>query len=169
MPDGQPEIISGSKKLMVGRSIYDYWLRQWYGVDPTNGDGLFLLDPNLVSAPIAGQDKQIDGVWVTNRAARAKYDFADSAIPDVYGSVNNEFRYKNFTLSALVTYQIGGKINDSNYSLIMTGIPKVELYIQTHLIVGKIQVILQMCQDLIVLYLPSMMLLLQGGFLMVHL
>ena len=124
MPDGQPEIISGSKKLMVGRSIYDYWLRQWYGVDPTNGDGLFLLDPNLVSAPIAGQDKQIDGVWVTNRAARAKYDFADSAIPDVYGSVNNEFRYKNFTLSALVTYQIGGKINDSNYSLIMTGYPQ---------------------------------------------
>ena len=124
MPDGQPEIISGSKKLMVGRSIYDYWLRQWYGVDPTNGDGLFLLDPNLVSAPISGQDKQIDGVWVTNRAARAKYDFADSAIPDVYGSVNNEFRYKNFTLSALVTYQIGGKINDSNYSLIMTGYPQ---------------------------------------------
>ncbi len=124
MPEGQPEIISGSKKLMVGRSIYDYWLRQWYGVDPTNGDGLFLLDPDLVSAPITGQDKQIDGVWVTNRAARAKYDFADSAIPDVYGSVSNEFRYKNFTLSALVTYQIGGKIYDTNYSLIMNGYPQ---------------------------------------------
>ncbi|WP_343663712.1 SusC/RagA family TonB-linked outer membrane protein [Chryseobacterium mucoviscidosis] len=122
MPNGQPEIISGSKKLMEGRSIYDYWLRQWYGVDPSNGDGLFLLDPTLT--PVTGQDKQINGVWVTNRAARAKYDFADSAIPDVFGSINNEFRYKNFTLSALVTYQIGGKINDTNYALIMTGYPQ---------------------------------------------
>lgn len=124
MPDGQPEIISGTKKLKVGSSIYDYWLRQWYGVDPTNGDGLFLMDTGLVTTPVAGEDKQINGVWVTNRASKALYNYSDSAIPDIFGSVRNEFNYKNFSLSTLVTYQFGGKIYDTNYSLIMGGFPQ---------------------------------------------
>ena len=33
----QEEIINGSKKLVVGGDIYDYWLREWYGVDPADG------------------------------------------------------------------------------------------------------------------------------------
>ena len=36
MPDGQPEIISGTKKLSVGHSIYDFWLRDCGG-DPSDG------------------------------------------------------------------------------------------------------------------------------------
>lgn len=124
LPEGQTEIISGTKKLMVGTSIYDYWLRQWYGVDSSNGDGLFLLDPIYYNSTIAGQDKQIDGVWVTNRASRAKYDYSGTAIPDVYGSVRNEISFKNITLSTLITYQFGGKIYDSNYALLMNGYPQ---------------------------------------------
>jgi len=40
----QEEIVDGSKKLMVGRSIYDYWLREWYGVDPDDGAALYRAD-----------------------------------------------------------------------------------------------------------------------------
>jgi len=42
MPVGQTEIIDGTKKLMAGKSRYDYWLRQYYGVDPTDGSALYL-------------------------------------------------------------------------------------------------------------------------------
>ncbi|MDZ7636204.1 MAG: hypothetical protein U5L72_17895 [Bacteroidales bacterium] len=41
----QEEIISGTKKLMVGKSIYDFWLRDWYGVDPS--DRWALYDANI--------------------------------------------------------------------------------------------------------------------------
>lgn len=37
----QEEIINGSKKLKVGHSIYDYWLKDWYGVDPADGAALY--------------------------------------------------------------------------------------------------------------------------------
>lgn len=40
----QAEIIDDVRKRMVGRSIYDYWLRQWYGVDPADGAGLYVAD-----------------------------------------------------------------------------------------------------------------------------
>jgi hypothetical protein len=34
-PDGLPqEIIDGTKKLSEGHSIYDFWLRDYAGVDP---------------------------------------------------------------------------------------------------------------------------------------
>ena len=36
--------ISGSKKWLEGKSIYEFWLRQWHGVDPQTGDGLYVAD-----------------------------------------------------------------------------------------------------------------------------
>lgn len=29
---------------MEGHSIYEFWLRQWWGVNPDNGDGLYIFD-----------------------------------------------------------------------------------------------------------------------------
>ena len=47
LPDANPAkdgIIKDSKKLMEGHSIYEFWLRQWWGVNPDNGDGLYIFD-----------------------------------------------------------------------------------------------------------------------------
>lgn len=120
LPEGQPEIISGSKKYMVGRSIYDYWLYQWYGVNPADGNGLFVLRDDLVGTT-AADIMQVDGNWVTTTASKAKYDYSGTSIPDVFGSVNNTFRYKNLSLNTLITYQSGGKIYDLNYAQLMSG------------------------------------------------
>jgi len=114
------QIINGTKKLTIGSSIYDYWLRQWYGVDSNNGDGLFLLDDEKIATAPAGS-YQLNGVWVTNKSADAKYDYSGSSIPDVFGSLNNVFRYKNISLQTLITYQFGGKIYDGNYAALMSG------------------------------------------------
>ena len=120
MPDSQPEFISGSKKISVGHSIYDFYLNQWYGVDPANGDGLFILKDALVGTTTA-TNRELNGVWVTTTAANAKQDYVGTAIPDLFGSINNTFRYKNWSLQSLVTYQIGGQIYDLNYSQQMSG------------------------------------------------
>jgi TonB-linked SusC/RagA family outer membrane protein len=116
MPDYQPEIISGTKKLMVGKSVYDFWLRDYQGVDPTDGSALYRA--NLYSASnsrIRGKD---DTVTVSQN--NAKYIYAGSAIPDFWGSISNTLNFKGFELNVLLTYQIGGKIYDGVYQGLMS-------------------------------------------------
>jgi TonB-linked SusC/RagA family outer membrane protein len=113
----QKEIISGTKKLMVGKSIFDYWLRQWYGVDPTDGAALFVADPATITA--ANLRVTASGDSVTANPNFAKFDYSGSSIPDVYGSINTSVRYKKYTLSALANYQIGGLTYDDTYAAFM--------------------------------------------------
>jgi TonB-linked SusC/RagA family outer membrane protein len=116
MPDGQPNIIDGTKNREVGRSIYDYWLRAWYGVNPDNGQELYLANPDATD-PDAFVNAA--GVNVTPNANSALYHYAGTAIPDLYGSVTNALNYKNFTLSFTLMFQLGGKAFDSDYQSLM--------------------------------------------------
>ncbi|GAA6258028.1 TonB-dependent receptor [Bacteroides sp. f07] len=128
--------ISGSKKWMEGKSIYEFWLRQWYGVDPKTGNGLYVADVNKYNSGNIGVGKgnitqsqfneykktvvTIDGKELTNSYTYAKYDFSGSSIPDVYGGFNVKVSYKNFDLSVVFSYQLGGQILDTNYATMMS-------------------------------------------------
>ncbi|MBO9729105.1 MAG: TonB-dependent receptor [Chitinophaga sp.] len=111
----QKEIINSTKKLSVGHSIYDYWLRDWYGVDPTDGAALYVA----ASGTGAGVRVMKNGDTVTTNINNAKYHYAGSAIPKFYGSITNTFNYKQFQLSFLVSFQVGGKIYDATYASLM--------------------------------------------------
>ncbi len=114
----QEEIINGTKKLVVGGSVFDFWLRDWYGVDPSDGAGLFILDDD---ADVNDANvRTVDGILVTTNRNNAKRDFVGSAIPDVFGSFTNTFTYKGFRLGVLFTYQIGGETYDTNWSGLMS-------------------------------------------------
>ncbi len=111
----QEEIINDTKKFEVGNGLYDYWLRDWYGVDPTDGSGLFVAeDPSLDGVRI------IDGEAVTPFVSNARFHDAGSVIPDLTGSIMNQIQYKQFSLSTMFTYQIGGENLDLNYASIMS-------------------------------------------------
>mgnify|MGYP003635795949 CR=1 FL=1 len=115
----QDEIINGSKKLMVGHSIYDYWLKDWYGVDPTDGSALYIPTQDAIDA--ADTDiRVVDGVTVTTSQANGDYHYAGTAIPDVTGAITNAFTYKQFNLNFMLTYQLGGESIDYNYQSIMS-------------------------------------------------
>lgn len=115
----QEEIITGSKKLMVGRSLYDYWLRQYEGVDPADGAALYVPTPEAIDND--GSDiREIDGTKYTTTLSNAAYGYVGTAIPDFAGSFTNAFRYKNFNLNFMFTYQVGGKTLDYNFRSIMS-------------------------------------------------
>ncbi|WP_157974561.1 SusC/RagA family TonB-linked outer membrane protein [Lewinella sp. IMCC34183] len=114
----QDEIITGTKKLVVGRSIYDYWLREYYGVDPADGAALYILDPESGAAD--ADIRTINGTEVTTNINNAQYAFVGTAVPDVFGSFTNKFRIGNLRFGFLVTYQIGGKTYDSSYAGLMS-------------------------------------------------
>jgi len=111
----QKEIIDGSKKLMEGHSLYDYWLREWWGVDPDDGAALYRADDvEAASVRIKGNDT------LTTDINNAKYKYSGTAIPDVWGSITNSIRYKGIELSFMFTYQIGGLVLDGNYQSCMS-------------------------------------------------
>ncbi|MEL7163132.1 MAG: SusC/RagA family TonB-linked outer membrane protein, partial [Bacteroidota bacterium] len=113
----QEEIITGTKKLVVGGSIYDYFLREYYGVDPENGDPLFYLDPEAdFDDPNV---RIISGDTLTSIANDARRGFVGTAIPDLFGAITNKFTIGNFRLGFLLTYQIGGKTYDSNHARLL--------------------------------------------------
>ncbi|HLP72285.1 MAG TPA: TonB-dependent receptor [Bacteroidales bacterium] len=112
-PDGKPqEIISGNKKLSEGHSIYDYWLREYAGVDPTDGSALYYMDTKDADGNLTGRE-------TTKDQNKASYYYVGSSIPKFYGGVTNTFSWKGISLSALLTYQIGGDMYDSNWASLM--------------------------------------------------
>jgi len=115
MPEATPEIISGTKKLAVGRSQFDYWLREWYGVNPANGDAEYRA-ANFV---VANSRVTETGDTVTTSLNNARFRYNGSAIPDFTGGLTNTFEYKGFSVSALFIYQIGGFIYDAAYASLM--------------------------------------------------
>jgi TonB-linked SusC/RagA family outer membrane protein len=114
------EFVSGTKKWKEGRSVFDYWLREYYGVNPANGAPLYRLNTenNVYSEP---NDMVIGTDTLTSIQSRAAFHYSGSAIPDLYGGITNTVRYKNFTLTILTTYQIGGKVYDAGYQNLLGG------------------------------------------------
>ncbi|MBB5645120.1 SusC/RagA family TonB-linked outer membrane protein [Pedobacter cryoconitis] len=103
----QDNLISGNKLLRVGGSIYDFYLREWAGVDPANGNPLWYTTNS------SGQKV------TTNDYSKATQYVQDSSLPTLTGGITNTFSYKQFELSALLSYSIGGKILDNDYISLM--------------------------------------------------
>jgi hypothetical protein len=104
---------------MVGHSIYDFWLRDWYGVDPADGAALYVA--NIKDFTTQASNLRIinetDTVSISQN--NAKYAYHGSSIPDLLGGITNTFTYKAFELSILATFQIGGEIYDGTYASLM--------------------------------------------------
>lgn len=115
MPNENPIITSGTKQWEVGRDYYSFWLRQYAGVDATDGSALYIP----AEGTAANLLRNIDGVDYVTTQTNAKFDYSGTAIPDFAGSILNNFNYKSLSLSFLITYQVGGKIYDSQYAGLM--------------------------------------------------
>lgn len=117
-------IVSGNKRWEVGRSVYDFWLQEWAGVNPDNGKAQWYKDELLM---VGGQVQfNPDGTVITtgNRLKTEVYSeatsyYAGSAIPDLTGGIINTFRIFGFDLTALFNFGIGGKIYDNGYRNLM--------------------------------------------------
>ena len=104
--------VTGVTRLKVGRSVYDFYLREWAGVDPANGDPLWYKNVKDAQGNITGRT-------TTNDYAQADYYYVDkSSLPKVYGGFNTAFAYKGFELSAIFAYSIGGYIVDRDVTML---------------------------------------------------
>lgn len=95
------EMWSGNKKWVVGGSIYDWWMYEWAGVNPANGN------PQWWRTNADGQRVKTEDYSSLVTADKVKLG---SSLPDLTGGIQTDLRYRDFTLSALASYSLGGKI-----------------------------------------------------------
>ena len=113
MPALAKEVISGTKKLMEGHSIYDFFIREFAGVDAATGEALYYKD-------VLDAQNKVTGRTITNKWSQGtQYYVGGTALPDFNGGVTNTFRFRNYELSILTTFSYGGKFYDGNYQGIM--------------------------------------------------
>lgn len=101
----QEEIVS-TKIRTVGYSLYEFYLKEWAGVDPSNGDPLWYKDVVDADGEPTGERT------TTNNYTEATRYKLGSSLPKAYGGLTNTFSYKGFDFSFLFTYGFGGKIYD---------------------------------------------------------
>ena len=102
LPDGK-DIQYGDGEMYLhreGESMYTFYLPEWKGVNPETGLGEFWKDPEDHSK------------GVVNYYSEAEKGIVGKAVPDVIGGMTNTFKYRDFDLSFLITYQFGGDMFD---------------------------------------------------------
>jgi TonB-linked SusC/RagA family outer membrane protein len=92
-------IPNGLFQITQGHDIQEYYLRQWAGVDPSNGSPLWYTDGT--------------GKTTTSNFNEANPELNKSASPKYFGSVTNTFTYKGFDLSFMFYYNYGNYIFDT--------------------------------------------------------
>lgn len=130
----QDEIISGTKKLRVGRSLYDFFTYEYAGVDSETGDALWFMDTgDLVFDETTGEvvlDDDGKPVYdnyekvTTNDYSQASKYYFGSSLPDLIGGFSSYFAYKGFDLNMLFNFSIGAQLMDYEYAGLMGSIER---------------------------------------------
>ena len=135
---GLPKVvnISGLFGQSQGRSIYDYYIREWAGVDPANGNPMWIENwsdensngqydsgegiPDMLIYAAANPDAVIEE-RITTTYSNATRKYSDkSVIPTVRGAFRLNSSYKGFSFSTQFGYSLGGYGYDSQYANLMT-------------------------------------------------
>jgi TonB-linked SusC/RagA family outer membrane protein len=135
---GNPKVINinGRYGQSEGSSIFDFYTKEWVGVNPENGDPQWTqhwVDENSDGEYTAGEGISDYLVYsaanpdstIEERLTAVYGDATDkyvgkSAIPTVRGAFRLNTSYKDFTLSTQFAYSLGGFGYDSNYAVLMS-------------------------------------------------
>lgn len=98
----QNEVADGQYNLKVGEDRYSWYLREYAGIDQTDGRAMWYLD-------------DVNGNKITTKTyASAKlYDTHGSALPKFFGGINNSLTFKDFDFSVFTYFSYGGKVYDA--------------------------------------------------------
>ncbi|RZM21148.1 MAG: TonB-dependent receptor, partial [Pedobacter sp.] len=110
----QDEVIDGTKRWKVGQDRYQWYLREYAGVDPEDGSPMWYRDE-------LGTDGLPTGSKITTKSytSATRYDGLGSALPKFTGGLNNTFKFQSIDLSIFTYFSLGGKIYDGLYALSM--------------------------------------------------
>lgn len=108
------DFTNGTKRWAVGRSLYDFWIQDYAGIDPTDGYMMWYQD-------VKDANGNVTGKTTTKKYSDAtRYFNEKSALPDIQGGFSNYFKYKSFDLNFLFNFSFGSYILDTQYSSLLS-------------------------------------------------
>lgn len=118
------DIISGNQRAQINNQLGVYFLPRWAGVNPANGNAMFLdandnikqfdaaYNSNPTSATSPGRWLTMNGD-VTTGITTADYKYTDkTGYPVFYGGFDNTFAFKGIELGIFLQYSGGNLIYD---------------------------------------------------------
>ena len=105
---GGDEFLGTDVRQVVGMGMYTYYLYDYYGVNPTNGEALW----------VASIDEETGEKTLTNDYSKARRYYAGSPEPKWVGGFNTQFAWKGLSLSAFFEFKAGHKVliwNEHHY------------------------------------------------------
>lgn len=145
LPMNNKDLSNGLQRLSEGRSMYEWYLPTYAGVDQLTGDAMYVMDydqllyyyeglhstmskndidelwaQRLETARKEGSLIERNGKYYTSNTSFATETWHGTAMPTVYGSIGANASWKGINFSVLFTYSLGGKIYDSSYKSLMS-------------------------------------------------
>ncbi len=109
--NNQEDIASGNFRFREGLPMRYFYMKDWAGVDPQNGDPLWVRWEDDEGKIIHGADKiEPSRILTTNVFNDASNLFIKSSYPDLTGGLNNAFSYQNFSLNVYCNFVVGNSI-----------------------------------------------------------
>jgi TonB-linked SusC/RagA family outer membrane protein len=105
------EWISGSRIYREGESMYQFYMRQYAGVND-QGYATWYLDET-------DADGNVTGVTTTDDWSTATQYASGDILPTVYGGFGTQLEWKGFDFGILFSYQLGGRMYDNTYAALM--------------------------------------------------
>ncbi|SKC63422.1 TonB-linked outer membrane protein, SusC/RagA family [Bacteroidales bacterium WCE2004] len=90
-------------KHKVGKQFYTFYLKDYYGVNPSNGEALWRHHE-------FDKDGNITSTTLTNDYNKASYIYAGSPEPKFTGGFNTNISWKGLSLSAFFEFKTGNKV-----------------------------------------------------------
>jgi TonB-linked SusC/RagA family outer membrane protein len=111
-PELNGQWISGSYIYKEGESMYNFYIREYAGVDEATGNALWYVDVKDAAGRVTGR------ALTANWSTATQYEQGDN-LPEVYGGFGASLEAYGFDLSVDFAYQLGGIVYDNTYSLLM--------------------------------------------------
>ena len=130
-PELNGEMISGTRILREGESMYQLYLVKYAGVDPATGEALYWTRDAVTYKDENGETqiqkdekgKTVYGEEYITSDWKSAYDnnrqSTGDILPTVYGGFGATLNAYGFDFSIQCAYQLGGKIYDSGYQGLM--------------------------------------------------
>ncbi len=108
------DIVNGENLIRVGQPLGVFYVRQYAGVNPNNGDALYYVNatptPAQISSGAAFKLSKFGDKYVTADYNTAKRVLSGSPFPKFFGGFGTTVFYKGLQLDVNFQYQYGNKI-----------------------------------------------------------
>lgn len=120
-PEVNGQIISGMTIWKEGESRYNYYIVEYAGVDPENGEPLYWTHDPILDA----EGKATGEYGPEYKTSNYDHAFANNRketgnnLPPVYGGFGTTVKFFGFDFGIQFSYQIGGRTFDQQYGRLM--------------------------------------------------